>query len=168
MGRTGEIRPDLVIGHMPTDRRAFTSVIVCPEHIAPLPKGVRTLVTAGVPAIMAGGNIRTYALACADGLAGADIPTVDGMREVYKALRLMTRQGLRLRSLEAWTEQLSLQCALPQTACHLSVLALRDMKLIETRNKPFSLQLLPAAKTDPETSAIWRSIQRLKGGGFDL
>ncbi len=122
--------------------------------------------TAGVPAIAAGEDIKTYVLACAGGLAAADVPTVDGMREVYKALRAFIRQGLRLQSLEEWTEQLSMQCALPQTACHLSVLALCDMKLIETRNKPFSLQLLPAAKTDPETSAIWRSIQRLKGGGI--
>ncbi len=166
MGRTGEVRPDLVIGHMPADRRAFSSVIVCPEHITSLPGGVRTLVTAGVPAIAAGKDIKTYVLACAGGLAAADVPTVDGMREVYKALRAFIRQGLRLQSLEEWTEQLSLQCALSQTACHLSVLALCDMKLIETRNKPFSLQLLPAAKTDPETSAIWRSIQRLKGGGI--
>ena len=165
--RAEERKPDLLIGHMPTDRRAFSSVIVCPERIGALPKGVRTLVTAGVPAIKCEDGIELRALSGVEGVAKEDIPDVDGMREVYKAIRLLTRQGSRTRGIDEMTEQLSSRCGLSRTACHLSVLALCDMKLIEVCFKPFSARLLPPTKTDPAASAVWRDIQSLRGGEFD-
>lgn len=87
------------------------------------------------------------------------------MREVYKAVRILTRQGVRLRGSDELSERLSAQCGLSATACQLSLLALADMKLIEMRRKPYAVQLLPATKTDPATSALWRDIQSLRGGG---
>lgn len=151
--------PDLCIGHLPEDVRAFSSVIVCPDRLAPLPPAVRTLVLAGVPEPAGLEGIRVLSLAGADAGLAAVIPDVNGMREVYKAFRRLAARPLRLKGMEALAHALAAESGETETACLLSVLTLMDMQLIAVHDKPFTAALLPAHKTDPDSSAVWRSLQ---------
>lgn len=154
--------PDLLIGRMPDDARAFSSVIVCPEHIGQLPPAVRTLVLAGVPEPAGLEGVEVLSLEDADAGLAAAIPDVDSMREVYKAFRRLKARPLRLVDMEALSRALAAESGETATACHLSVLALMDMKLIAVREKPFSAELLPARRTAPDSSAVWRHMQACK------
>ena len=151
--------PDLCIGHLPEDARAFSSVIVCPDRLAPLPPAVRTLVLAGVPEPAGLEGIRVLSLEDADAGLAAVIPDVNGMREVYKAFRRLAARPLRLKGMEALAHALAAESGETETACLLSVLTLMDMRLIAVHDKPFTAALLPAHKTDPDSSAVWRSLQ---------
>jgi hypothetical protein len=84
------------------------------------------------------------------------------MREVYKAVRNLSRRPVKIADWEALALLLSEESGLTPTCCHASILALADMKLVELTEKPFRMQLLPMQKTDPQSSALWRAIQTLK------
>jgi len=103
-----------------------------------------------------------------------DMPDVDQMREVYKACVYLSRRPLHASSLEALEERIGDQALLGMNICHLSLLALMDMKLVSVSEKPLRMQLPPVKKTDPDSSAVWRRIQDIKiqkysmsRGGFE-
>ena len=153
---------DLSIGEIPGDARAFNTLIVWPDRLDRFPRGLRTLVLAGLPApdVLPEG-IELFRL---EGFAfpGGELPNVDQMREVYKAARNLNRRPVKLSNAEALSQLLSEESGLMPSCCHASILALADMQLVALTDKPFGMQLLPMRKTDPMTSALWRAIQRLK------
>ena len=156
--------PDLSIGHFPDDARCFNSVIVCPESWAGFPPALRMLALAGVPAPdedIPGAEIME--ISCASPLA-AEMPTVDEMREVFKAARSLSRRPQFASDEEALLGDLARETGLSETACHASLLALRDMRLLEIKQRPCRLEMLPVKKVDPQTSAVWRAIQNIRTG----
>jgi len=155
-------RLDLSIGQMPSDARCFNSVVVCPAEMKPLPPGLRNLIYAGVPAPQAAPEgVRVFSLEGESAYAGR-LPDVDEMREVYKAARVLTRRPMHTPDMEALVHALAEEAGMDATKCHASLLALMDMQLLALREKPFGLMMLPMQKKDPETSAVWRTIQKLK------
>lgn len=164
MDRMQPIALDLSIGQFPDDARCFNSVVVCPEKWADFPPALRMLALDGVPAPdeeIPGTEI--FEINCASPLA-ALLPTVDEMREVFKAARQISRRPQAASSEEALLGDLARETGLRETACHASLLALRDMKLLELRVRPFRLEMLPMKKIDPQTSAVWRAIQNIRNG----
>ena len=154
--------PDLSIGALPQDERAFSSLVLWPAQLTAFPPALRCLVLAGVPPI---GNLPEGV--CCFTLEGAafpweELPDVDEMRQVYKALLHLSRRPVHLSCFEALDERLSEETDLSRLCCRASALALEDMRLIEICRQPFALRMLPMKKTDPESSALWRRIQSLK------
>ena len=153
---------DLSIGALPEDARAFNAIVVCPERLDGFPRALRRLVLAGLPAPEA--EIPGVELVYLDWEEELwrELPDVDQMREVYRAALHLSRRPLHLSSREALTHQLGEEAQLPVTACHVSLLALMDMQLIQLREKPFMMQVPPVKKTDPQSSALWRAVEALK------
>lgn len=153
---------DLFLGEVPADERCFNALIVWPERLNHWPRGLRTIVLAGVPVPdeeLTGVELLR--------LEGADfpveeLPDVDQMRETYKAARALSRRAIRLKDMEMLDRLLGEETGLSATCCHASILALADMRLVELGAKPFSFALMPMQKTDPASSALWRAIQRLR------
>ena len=84
------------------------------------------------------------------------------MREVYKAARGLSRRPVKISDTEALVQMLSEETDLPPTCCHASMLALMDLKLVELTTKPVRLLVPAAQKTDPQSSALWRGMQKLR------
>lgn len=155
--------PDLSIGCLPADVRCFNSLIVCPDCMRGLPRGLRRLIYIGMPPLDAdaqGAEILHLSMA---GALGGALPDVDEMREVYKAARRILKRPAHAPNLEALVRLLADEAEINENKCHASLMALQDMKLLELRQRPFALALLPMQKTDPESSALWRAMQRFKG-----
>ena len=103
-----------------------------------------------------------------------DMPDVDQMREVYKACLYLSKRPLHAQDIEALIGRIADEASLDLNICHLSLLALQDMQLVKINEKPLKLLIPPMKKTDPESSAVWRSIQQIKiqmasmsKGGFE-
>ena len=153
------VEMDLSIGRLPADERCFNSVIVCPGNAEKFPPGVRTLVFAGMPAMdVSGAEILQL-----DAPVKMDLPDVDEMRLVYKAMRAISRRPAVIADFSALDEILAGETGLTPLKCRASILALRDMQLVEISQRPFGARLLPMQKTDPDSSALWRTLQRFKG-----
>ena len=148
---------DLCIGRLSADERCFNSVILCPEGLNAVPRGVRRLIFAGMPASQAGGaDVKICTL---DAPGGMDLPDVDEMRQVYKAVRAISRRPAVLSDFEALDAILAQETGISPLKCHASILTLWDMKLVEIRQAPFQMALPPMQKTDPDSSAVWRALQ---------
>ena len=153
---------DLSIGELPGDARVFNTLVVWPDRLDGYPRGLRTLVLAGLPVpdeLPEG--VEVFSL---EGFSfpAEELPDVNQMREVYKAVRNLSRRPVKMNDAEALAQALSEESGLASACCHASILALADMKLVELAEKPFRMQLLPMQKTDPQSSALWRAIQTLK------
>jgi hypothetical protein len=150
---------DLHIGGVPDDPRAFNALCVYPP--AKLSGHYRRVVLAGIPAcppVPEGMEVFRLVLGC--GWMGA-IPTIDQMREVYKAARQLSRRPVIYDDLGELAHLLSGAADLSALTCVFSLLALDDMDLIDLNlnSHPIQMKLNEMRKTDPETSAVWRAMQ---------
>ena len=152
---------DVSIGALPEDARAFNSLILYPDRLSGFPRALRRLVLAGVPLQEAPPGTICLELGGA-AFPWEEMPDVDQMREVYKALLRLSRRPVHLSCREALDERLCEETDLSPLCCRASTLALQDMKLVEIQAQPFALRLPPMKKTVPESSALWRRIQALK------
>ncbi len=84
------------------------------------------------------------------------------MRGVSRACIRRTERPAHFSSIDALAERLCADTGIAWTACFLSLLALKDMRLITVDAAPCRLKLLPMKKTDPESSAVWRRIQSIR------
>ena len=160
--RTVALRLDLAIGKLSDDPRLFNLVSCAPCDLSSWPQSLKTLVLAGTPAP---GNVpdhvEIFDLSMSNSL-WSELPDVDQMRTVYKALIYLSRRPVRLRDLDALDSFIASETGLSPLCCRASLLALRDMKLADWADAPFHIKLPPMHKTDPDTSAVWRSLQHIK------
>lgn len=157
---------DLSIAALPRDRRAFNSVVLCPDRLDAFPKALRRLVLAGVPPLDSlPEGVECLVLDIPSPVA-ENLPSVDEMREVLKALLQLMRRPVHLPDWAALDMRLADWSGLSPLRCRTSMLALMDMRLVELRESPFALRMPPMKKTDPETSALWRAMQRWKSGAW--
>ena len=153
---------DLSIGTLPEDAREFNAIVVCPDRLDAFPRSLRRLVLAGLPAPEEEiPGVEVLDLDREEPL-WEELPDVDQMREVYRTALHLSRRPLYFPNLEALDQQLSEEARLPAVACHVSLLALLDMQLIELWEKPFGMRVPPVKKTDPQSSALWRAVEALK------
>lgn len=165
---------DVYIGRLSDERRAFNAICICPDKLEAFPKALRRILFVGMPVpqgLPDGVEIRYLKLPVN---IWREMPDVDQMREVYKACLYLSRRPIHVRDVEALANRIAEETSLDVQRCCLSLLALRDMKLVNFSERPLRLQLPPAKKTDPESSAVWRSIQSIKAqrdsiseGGFE-
>lgn len=154
--------PDVFMGKLPEDARAFNAVCAYPP--AELPSCYRRIVLVGVPeCVKIPEDAEVYRLEV-DVPWLSKLPDVDQMREVYKAVRGMHWKARaredRFRDLTYAIEQAT---GLDELLCAASLLALNDMQLIRLSLSPLQLTQAPMRKTDPDSSAVWRAVQRWRG-----
>lgn len=153
---------DLALGELPDDARCFNSLIVDPPRLEGFPRSLRTLVLAGMPALEGVGEAVVQLNLEGERPFTVELPDVDQMRQVYLALRYLSRRPAHIPDMEAMCARLAEEAQLDASCCCVALLALADMKLIELRLRPFGLRLLPMQKTDPESSPLWRAVTRLR------
>ena len=151
---------DLFVGELPEDGRRFNALCVYPPDGDF--GGYRKIILAGVPGIskVPDGakvmrlNVKTKWL--------KDLPDVDGMREVYKALLRLSKRPVKYDRFINLTHLLACDTGIAQIGCAASVLALHDMKLVELdlNALPIAVKLMPMQKTDPDSSAVWRAVSK--------
>jgi hypothetical protein len=161
--------PDLVVGGLPEDPRAFNTVCVCPP-VGEIPPGYGRIVLAGAP----GGWLTADAAQRAFRLSGtpawmALLPDVEAMREVYLALMRVGRRPAWCPSLWQLVHMTAEEAGTADVTAAASILAMADMGLfsIERSSQAFSITRRNRAKASPEQSAVWQTVQRWREGNLD-
>lgn len=151
--------PDLFVRDAPDDPRLFNALCVYPP--ASVPGRWRRVVRAGVPAdLPLPEDAEVLELDFRPGWLD-ELPDVDALREVYKALRALGRRPLACDSPDDLFGRVSDLSGLSFVGCVAAGLALNDMQLIRLTltERAARFDPLPMRKTDPETSAVWRRIR---------
>ena len=157
----GDNAPDLVLGELPRDPRAFNAVCVCPATggIAP---GYGRLVLADVPPefVPEGWTGDAWRLRGTPGLGGR-LPDVDGLREAYRAMMHVLRRPAWCRTLGELARVYEEEAGLDPVAVTAAMLAMVDMGLFALELRPsVRLTRLDKGKADPRQSAVWNAIER--------
>lgn len=155
-------KPDIFIGRLSDEKRAFNAVCICPEKMNAFPAAIRRILLVGMPvpeALPDGVEVK-YLDVPVD--LWQEMPSVDQMREVYKACIHLSRRPLHAQSIEAFVCRIADETQLTMNLCHLSLLTLKDMKLIDLSGDPLRFRLLPMKKTEPDSSAVWRRLRSIK------
>ena len=157
-GLDGQL-PDVFFGSMPGDARAFNAVCAYPTDDAPV--HYRRIVLAGMPeCVNVPEGAEVYRLE-ADAPWMRGLPDVNQMREVYKAVRGMSWKARseddRFRDLAYAVHRTT---GLSEIICAASLLALNDMQLVQLSLNPLQLNKVPMRKTEPDSNAVWRAVQR--------
>ena len=152
-----ESAPDVLVRALPDDLRAFNAI--CAYASGALPKGYRNVVLAGGPeAFQLPEGARVWRLDAKAGWLG-ELPDVDQLREVYKAVRALGKRPLRIDDDGMLAHMAASAAGVEYVTAAAALLALNDMKLIELSPEPFRLTICPMCKTDPDSSAVWRALQ---------
>ena len=165
----GDCPPDLVLGALPGDPRAFNAVCVCPPP-GTIPAGYDTVVLAGMPGQWLGEGAAAGACRLPETPAWtALLPDVDEMREVYLALMRVHRRPAWCTSLWQLTRMTAEEAGVAEVTAGASILAMADMGLftLDLSAQPIALARSGRGKASPEDSAAWRLIQRWRAGELD-
>jgi hypothetical protein len=159
--------PDLCLGALPDDPRAFNAVCVCPPSEA-IPQGYERIVLAGVPdQWMPEVGAQAWRLP-EEPAWTALLPDVETMREVYLALMRVRRRPAWCTSLWQLTHMTAEEAGVADVTAGASILAMADMGLfaLDLSEQPIRLVRSDRAKAAPEDSAVWRTLQRWREGKF--
>jgi len=153
---------DLSIGRLNSDPRMFNAVSVTPCELSYHP-ALRTLVLVDMPVpANVPDNVHVYSL---QGLAThiwRYLPSLEQMRSVFRAALLLTQRPMHFNTIYELDEALGDCCGINPLACRLSLLTMQDLKLVAVYENPIRMVVLSRRKTDPDDSALWRSIQQLR------
>lgn len=161
--------PDLYLGRLPGDPRAFNAVCACPAGNA-IPLGYRRIVLAGVPAQWLpedpGGAV--YRLADAPAWLNL-LPDLAAMREAYRALMRVARRPAWCESLARLARLVAEEAGQPEVTAAASILAMADMALfrLAARGNTLAVERSDRPKADPDASAVWNAIQSWRSGELD-
>ena len=154
--------PDLYIGELPGDPRAFNALCVCPKP-GDIPAGYSCIALIGTPAEWTATDRPLCRLPArpewADGL-----PDVEAMRRVYRGLQELTRRPVRFHTMGQLVHLVRAQSDEAPAGALASIVALRDMGLFDLAfdANPARLTRTGIKKADPESSPVWQMIQRWK------
>ena len=165
----GECPPDLVVGGLPDDPRAFNAVCVCPP-IGEIPRGYGRVVLAGAPGgwLTADAAQRAFRLSETPAWT-ALLPDVETMRNVYLALMRVGRRPAWCPSLWQLVHMTADEAGTADVTAAASILAMVDMGLfsIDRSADSFAIARSDRTKASPEQSAVWQLIQRWRSGNLD-
>lgn len=155
------VQPDLYIGELPKDARAFNAICVCPP-VEAIVTGYRRIALAGMP--------REYPLEgerevyeWVDRPAWMKLlPDIDQMREVYKAVMRIGRRPVSYRTLGQLNHLVGAEAELDARTTMASLLAINDMQLItlDLNTAPIQMRRQDKRKADPKESVVWNTIQQ--------
>ena len=158
--------PDLYFGRLPDDPRAFNAICVCPAS-GDIPRGYRRLVLAGVPREWLAGKAGIDIRRLPDDPGWLrQLPDVEQMRQVYRALMRVLRRPAWCRTLWQLCRMTAEEAGLCEVAAAASLLAMADMGVFDMTLEGGGVLLSRSqrAKASPEDSAVWRAMQGWKNG----
>jgi len=165
----GECPPDLVVGDLPDDPRAFNAVCVCPP-VGEVNPGYERIVLAGAPGKWLTADMAQRACRLPDNPAWtALLPDVETMRTVYLALMRVGRRPAWCPSLWQLAHMVAEEAGTADVTALASILAMADMGLfrLDRSADSFAIARSDRAKASPEQSAVWQLIQRWRDGNPD-
>lgn len=152
--------PDLYIGKLPEDARAFNALCICPG--AGSIKGYRRIVLAGIPAeFLPDGNVPVYCLT--EKAAWFELlPDIVQMREVWKSLGRIFVRPVSYHTLRQLVHLIYADTGMDVRTVTAALMAINDMGLVtlDLESKPIRIQKSNIKKADPDASQVWRVIQR--------
>ena len=152
--------PDLYFGKLPEDPRCFNALCVCPD--ACRISGYRRIILAGMPDEYAAEADAEVFRMDEKPAWFALLPDIAEMREVWKALGRIFARPVSYRTLRQLVHLISADTGMDARTVTASLLSIHDMGLVELEleKNPVSIRKSDKKKADPETSAVWRTIQR--------
>jgi len=156
----GDCVPDLYFGKLPGDPRAFNALCVCP--VPGRITGYRRIVLAGMPAgFPVGEKAEVYRLDEKPAWLNL-LPDLEGMREVWKALGRVFARPVSYYTLRQLTHLICADTGMDSRTVTAALLAINDMDLVELDLgvRPIAIRKCEKKKADPESSVVWRMIQR--------
>ncbi len=166
LSRVKACPPDLYLGELPRDPRAFNAVCVCPAP-GEIRTGYDRVVLAGAPVQWLPGACEAKAYRLAEEPAWPRlIPDVEAMREVYRAMMRVARRPAWCTSLWQLVRMTAEEAGTQEVTAAASILAMADMGLFELRLRdgPFAITRSGRPKAAPEESAVWNMLQSWKMG----
>ena len=160
--------PDLTLGALPDDPRAFNAVCVCPPPGA-IPSGYGRIVLAGIPGRwLPEGEARQAWRLPVQPTWTALLPDVETMREVYLALMRVRRRPAWCTSLWQLMHMTAEEAGVADVTAAASILAMADMGLftLDLSEQPIRLIRSDRAKAAPGDSALWQTLQRWREEKF--
>ena len=162
--QAGIAQPELYVGELPGDPRAFNAVCVCPPP-ASIPGGYRRVVLAGMPAEYPGlcGETAFELYALDDRPAWMRLlPDIVQMREAYRAMMRVAGRPVRFHTMEQLAYLVAEEAGLDLRTALASILTMSDLRLIsvDTEASPMKLRRNERRRAEPEESEVWRAIQR--------
>ena len=152
--------PDVCVGALPEDPRAFNALCVCPP-MGEIPGGYRRIVLAGVPsdALPEAEGVQAFALSGV-GEAWDFLPDLNAMRDAYVAMMRVGQRPAWCGSLLQLARMTAEEAGQDARTALVSLLVMADMGLIELTLSPFGVRRSAVKKADPEKSALWQRVQR--------
>lgn len=153
--------PDLLIGELPEDGRAFNAVCVCPP-VGKILTGYKRIFIVGIPEeypMETGAQIFVFQ----DSPAWMKLaPDIEILRAVWRALVHIGKRPVIYKTMEQLLYLICADSGTDSRAAMASLLTMHDLGLIELdiESAPVSLKLRKNKKADPEESFVWRSLQR--------
>lgn len=166
--RFAEHPPDLYLGELPTDPRAFNALCVCPPRGA-IPLGYDLVALAGVPAQWLPEGFAGKVVCLEDAPAWLRLlPDVEAMREVYRAQMRVARRPAWCASLWQLAHMAAEEAGVADLTAATALLAMVDMGLftLDLDSRPVALSRAPLARANPEDSAAWALLQRWRERGL--
>lgn len=152
--------PDLYLGALPTDPRAFNAVCVCPP-LGPLPSGYRHVTLWGAPEEWLSAPVPHDRLSGRPGWVD-HLPDLEALRRVYGTLLDLSRRPLRFYTLDqlshlvAATANVDKITALTATICNAEM----GLFKIDLDATPPRLTRTSLKRADPEACPAWQTLQR--------
>ena len=162
--RFGENPPDLALGELPADPRAFNALCVCPAGDVIHP-GYDRIVLAGVPDAWLPEGCAAKVRRLVDEPAWPRLlPDLEAMREAYKALMRVMRRPAWFQSLWQLAHITAEEAGQADLTAAASILAMADMGLftLDLDAHPIALTRNARPKAEPGESEVWRWMQRLR------
>jgi hypothetical protein len=157
---------DAYAGRWPEDRRAFNAACMCPT--GPAPVKYQRVVLWDLPAsalisVPRGADGHALANGSAARSWLSDMPDMDQLRALYCSLR--EAPPIAARSRDQLLEAVAGTCGCGALCAIASLRVLERLELIAITKSSPKIKLLEAKKRDPETDALFRRIQEIRGYG---
>ena len=162
MALPGPYPPDLYLGELPADPRAFNAICVCPRG-GTINRGYRRIALSGVPGEYLPGLPDAEVSRLPDDPDWRRaLPDLDAMREVYRTLMRVMRRPAWCANLAQLAHMMADEAGVADLTAAASILAMADMGLFELdlSARPVAVRRRDCPKADPEASAVWNAIQR--------
>lgn len=153
--------PDLYIGELPSDARAFNAVCVCPPE-GEIPAGYKRVILAGMPEeypLKTDGEV----FALRDQPAWMKLlPDIEDMRNAWRALVKIGKRPVIFRTMDQLAHLVCAETEMDPRAAVASLLTMHDLELIrlDLSSNPIAMMRNETKKANPESSPVWQTIQR--------
>ena len=162
----GPDAPDLYFGALPDDPRCFNALCVCPP-VRPIDPGYHRIVLAGIPSEVLTDSPGAPGCYLDDDPAWLRcLPDLEYLRDAYRAMMALSRRPSLIDGPTRLAMAVAEEAGMDPITAAAAVPALLDMGLFHVTYEggAATIERRGAAKVAPETSEVWKIIQRWRTG----